>query len=51
MILIRLLAILTGAGLVASGIGMTMIGVLAFIGIPLLVVGLGLISAAVNPRV
>jgi hypothetical protein len=48
MILIRLVAILAGAGLVAGGLGMTMIGVFAFIGIPMLVLGLGLISAATS---
>jgi hypothetical protein len=49
MILIRLFAILSGSGLVASGIGLTMVGVFAFIGVPLLIAGLGLISAGVNP--
>jgi hypothetical protein len=48
MILIRLVSILAGAGLVAGGLGMTMIGVFAFIGIPMLVLGLGLISAATS---
>ena len=50
MLLLRLLMLLTGAPLVATGVGLTMVGVFAFIGIPMLVVGLGLVSAAVNPR-
>lgn len=50
MILLRLLMLSIGAPLVATGIGMTMVGVLAFIGIPMLVLGLGLVSAAANPR-
>jgi hypothetical protein len=50
MILVRLLMLLVGAPLVAGGIGMTMVGVFAFIGVPMLVVGLGLVSAAANPR-
>ncbi|HEX6422190.1 MAG TPA: hypothetical protein VFZ79_01845 [Acidimicrobiales bacterium] len=49
MIVMRALMLLLGAPLVATGIGMTMVGVLAFVGVPLLVVGLGLVSAAVNP--
>lgn len=50
MIFLRLLMLLTGAPLVASGIGLTMVGVFAFIGLPMLVVGLGLVSAAASPR-
>lgn len=50
MLLLRLLMLLIGAPLVATGVGLTMVGVFAFIGIPMLVVGLGLVSAAVNPR-
>jgi hypothetical protein len=50
MIVMRALMLLGGASLVATGIGMTMIGVLAFIGVPLLIVGLGLVSAAANPQ-
>ena len=42
--------LLLGASLLAGGLGLTMIGVFAFIGIPLLALGLGLVSAAVNPR-
>jgi hypothetical protein len=50
MIVLRFLMLMVGAPLVATGIGMTMVGVFAFIGIPLLVIGLGLVSAAANPR-
>ena len=50
MIVMRALMLLGGASLVATGLGMTMIGVLAFIGVPLLVLALGLVSAAATPR-
>ena len=50
MIVVRLLMLLAGAPLVATGIGLTMVGVFAFIGLPMLVVGLGLVSAAASPR-
>jgi len=50
MILLRLLMIVIGVSLAAGGLGLTMIGVFAFIGVPLLILGLGLISAGANPR-
>jgi hypothetical protein len=50
MTIMRVLMFLAGAPLVATGIGLTMVGVLAFMGIPLLVVGLGLLSAATSPQ-
>lgn len=50
MIVFRALMVLVGVSLVGGGMGLTMIGVFAFIGVPLLIVGLGLISAGVNPR-
>lgn len=50
MILLRAFMFLAGAPLVAGGIGLTMIGVFAFIGMPMLILGLGLISAAISPR-
>lgn len=46
---LRVLMLAAGIPLVAGGLGMTMIGVLAFLGVPLLIVGLGLISGAVSP--
>lgn len=48
MILLRAFMFLVGAPLVAGGIGLTMIGVFAFIGMPMLI--LGLVSAAISPR-
>ena len=50
MFIIRLLMLLAGAPFIAGGMGLTMIGVFAFVGMPMLVVGLGLVSAVVNPR-
>lgn len=50
MILLRLLMLVVGVSLVGGGLGLTMIGVFAFVGLPMLVIGLGLISAATNPR-
>jgi hypothetical protein len=47
MILLRLVMIVTGASLVAGGLGLTMIGVFAFIGMPMLILGLGLAPAPV----
>jgi hypothetical protein len=50
MLLLRVLMFFTGVPLVAGGVGMTAIGVFAFLGVPMLILGLGLISAAINPR-
>jgi hypothetical protein len=50
MILFRFLLVVIGASLVAGGLGLTMVGVFAFIGVPLLLVGLGLVSAGTSPR-
>lgn len=50
MILLRALMLLIGVSLTAGGMGLTMIGVFAFLGIPMLILGLGLISAATNPQ-
>lgn len=50
MILLRLLMIVVGASLIGGGMGLTVIGVFAFIGVPMLVLGLGLVSAGVNPK-
>ena len=42
-------ALLIGISVFATGMGLTMaFGLLAFIGMPLLVVGLGLLSAAID---
>lgn len=49
MILFRLLLIVIGVSLAAGGLGLTMVGVLAFIGMPMLILGLGLISTGANP--
>jgi hypothetical protein len=44
-----LLGLLFGIGVFVTGMGLTMaFGVLAFIGMPILVVGLGLLSAAID---
>lgn len=50
VIVLRALMVLVGVSLVGGGMGLTMIGVFAFIGVPLLIVGLGLISAGASPR-
>src|SRR5262245_63062519 len=50
MILLRLLMTVIGVSLAAGGLGLTMIGVFAFIGAPLLILGLAPISARANPR-
>jgi hypothetical protein len=50
MILLRVLTFLAGPPLVAGGLGVTAIGVLAFLEVPMLILGLGPISAAVTPR-
>jgi hypothetical protein len=50
MLVLRLVLLLMGASLVAGGLGLTAVGVFAFVGLPLLVIGLGLVSAAVGPR-
>ena len=50
MIVMRALMLLVGASLLATGIGVTMVGVFAFVSVPMLVVGLGLVSAAANPQ-
>jgi hypothetical protein len=48
----RLLLLAIGLPLVATGFGLTAaFGIFAFIGMPLLVVGLGCVSAAVDHRV
>ena len=45
----NLLGLLIGISVFATGMGLTMaFGLLAFIGMPLLVVGLGLLSAAID---
>jgi hypothetical protein len=47
--LLRVLLILPGAALAVTGMGLTLaFGVFAFIGIPLLAVGLGLLTAAID---
>jgi hypothetical protein len=43
----RIVKFTVGVSLVASGMGMTLVGVLAFVGMPLLIVGLGLVSSLV----
>jgi hypothetical protein len=50
MILFRFVMIVIGASLIAGGLGLTMVGVFAFIGIPMLILGLGLVSAGTSPR-
>lgn len=47
---VRALMLLTGLSLVGTGIGLTMIGIFAFIGLPMLIVGLSLISGSTDPR-
>jgi hypothetical protein len=42
--------LLVGMPLVAGGIGLTMVGIFAFIGMPMLILGLALTSAATAPR-
>ena len=45
----RVLLLLIGLPLAAGGLGLTVsFGVLAFVGMPLLILGLGLISAATD---
>ena len=50
MILRRIPTFLAGEPLVSGGLGLTAIGVFAFLGVPMLILGLGLIGAAVTPR-
>ena len=48
----RMIWLITGIALAMSGMGLTVaFGILAFIGMPLLVVGLACISAATAPSV
>lgn len=42
--------VVVGGSLVGGGLGLTAVGVFAFIGMPMLILGLSLISAATNPR-
>lgn len=45
----NMLGLLIGISIFATGMGLTMaFGLLAFIGMPMLVVGLGLLSAAID---
>jgi len=45
----QMLALLIGISIFATGMGLTMaFGLLAFIGMPMLVVGLSLLSAAID---
>ena len=46
----RALILLAGLPLIATGIGLTMVGIFAVIGIPMLILGLALVSAAAGPR-
>lgn len=46
----RLLMLVMGLPLIATGIGLTMVGIFAFVGMPMLIVGLALVSAAAGPR-
>ena len=46
----RALMLLMGLPLIATGIGLTMVGIFAFIGMPMLILGLALVSAAAGPR-
>jgi hypothetical protein len=41
--------LLAGLPLIATGIGLTMVGIFAVIGIPMLILGLALVSAAAGP--
>jgi hypothetical protein len=45
----RLMMIVLALPLVATGVGLVMLGVFAPIGAPMLIVGVSLISAATNP--
>ena len=42
--------LLMGLPLIVTGIGLTMVGIFAFIGMPMLILGLALVSAAAGPR-
>ena len=45
----RFILLAVGLPLAVTGVSLAVIGVFAFVGIPLLVVGLGCVSAAVDP--
>ena len=46
----RMVLLLIGLPLAAGGLGLTVsVGVLAFVGMPLMIIGLGCISAAPSP--
>jgi hypothetical protein len=49
-VITRALMLFMGLPLIATGIGLTMVGVLAFVGMPMLILGLALVSAAAGPR-
>lgn len=46
----RALMLFMGLPLIATGIGLTMVGIFAFIGMPMLILGLALVSAAAGPQ-
>lgn len=49
--LMRIFMVAMGLPLIATGFGLTAaFGIFAFIGMPLLILGLGLLSAGVNPQ-
>jgi hypothetical protein len=47
---LRMIMVAIGLPLIATGFGLTAaFGIFAFVGMPLLIVGLGFVSAGVNP--
>jgi hypothetical protein len=47
----RVIPVVIGLPLIATGFGLTAaFGIFSFIGMPLLIIGLGCFSAGVNPR-
>lgn len=48
--MVRVLMVFAGLPLIAGGVGLTMVGILAPIGMPMLILGLALVSAATGPR-
>jgi hypothetical protein len=49
-VIARALMLFMGLPLIATGIGLTMVGIFAFIGMPMLILGLALVSAAAGPQ-
>lgn len=49
-VIVRALMVFAGLPLIAGGLGLTMVGIFAPIGMPMLILGLALVSTATSPR-